>query len=406
MLSLKCFQSEFVRLTASVLVFGALQGCGVFDAKKNDQPISTAPIYEELETKRRTGYFDRTTPLMGSGDMFAQIQKCYSPTEDISVCDSKNLPFVGGSWENRSAVTVDAILSRTVVSSQWMLTNFRVLLEKLPQEALAQFAPVKYILIKSQQRGSGGHFEYSRAELFINSRALALTPEEIAESDQSWGFRRKSVDQSWGLGGERHKIENHLGATKFVILETEEEKSQLRTAEILFHELGHAWDYVEYSGFRKRRNSNFPSSAVDHDGTWIEGTKVWGAIRRLFEFNLTEEESKAAKNLTAKAFVDYFNASNHITFYSMTSKQEEAAELFAAVMLYKYLGTLRNETVLGFEEGGAVEKTTWRGLGRLFLPQILDRALRNAKTLFPDFDDSKEPFLGIEPLEEGMLSGR
>ena len=167
---------------------------------------------------------------------------------DFTSCTLGTLPLIGMEYDNP---TVADIMSRVVVTHDWMGERFEQLLNTWPSEMLPLFKGVTGVVIARNIRPS--FFTTRSGAIYIDSAYLWLTVEEKRVIDQSDDYRSDFAAElnfltaSYYVNG----VGDGLAYNVNYRLDDDVERSlsdiTLSTARLIFHELAHANDFYNHT---------------------------------------------------------------------------------------------------------------------------------------------------------------
>lgn len=171
-------------------------------------------------------------------------------------CTLRKLPLIGQEFENP---TIEDIMSRVVVSHDWMAERFRALLNELPSDIPTLLKATTAIVIDADVRPS--HYRTRTGALYLDPVILWLSNEEKATINQKNDFRSDYGDDLLFRDAWRYVKDNGKAYKKFPLDgdETRELKDIVYlVAAVLYHESSHANDSFPAS---KRLGLNLDQSA-------------------------------------------------------------------------------------------------------------------------------------------------
>ncbi len=180
-----------------------------------------------------------------------KVYEVSSPYSDVIVncavaengddsCLLSDLPLL---IEDTAFPTVDDIMSRVIVSHDWMGRRFREVLNTMPNEVLQLFTAVTAIVIDQGVRPS--YYTAVSSTIFIDPAYLWLTVEEKTTISQDADFRSGFADSLNFSSLSRNVIGNDF-AWDYYPLDDDRERTindiRLSFARLMLHELAHAND--------------------------------------------------------------------------------------------------------------------------------------------------------------------
>ncbi|WP_022941494.1 hypothetical protein [Psychromonas hadalis] len=264
---------------------------------------------------------------------------CVNYTNNCTVAE---LPFIAMSYPDTK---IAEVMSRVVVSHDWMGERFESLLTLLPNEILILLGSVTAVVISNNIRPS--FYWTGSGAIYLDPATLWLTNEEKSTINQTPDYRDAFAN---GLKYDffHRFVKDNRSAYSYHSLTGNEERSiddiLLPMASLLFHELAHANDFMP--------STLMPSLNIEN--------KTWSEINRFSSqrLNIKLKQSYPISNttLTAHAAVLYLGAkateqqkqdnasdlgilmqqegANHL--YAYSHQAEDVAMLFQATMLNYY----------------------------------------------------------------------
>ena len=276
---------------------------------------------------------------------YASVLKECALADTDNICTLAELPYIG---QAGGSLSVESVMERVVVTHDWMGLRFEQLLRRMPSDIVELFAPVTAIMIGSEIRPS--RFSSFRGRINIDPRYFWMSVEEKRTISVAPDFRTEfgpdlKFRSFWRLAsGDDY-------ATPFHSLSDDSTREiddlDISLARLLYHELAHANDVVQYNDLDGLPLTVTPRAAVE----LLEGSTV---RRSLYDrVQLTAQTSL----LYGLAGVRFFNdAPNEFEstvladvvgsemgnegkaiFYGYSTTAEDVATLFAAAMMnYHY----------------------------------------------------------------------
>ena len=168
-------------------------------------------------------------------------------------CTLKTLPLLGHEFENPS---IDDVMSRVLVSHDWMATRFREVLNVLPADILTLFKATTAIVIDADVRPS--HYTPRTGAIYIDPEVLWLNNDEKNAISKAKDFR-----SDFGNGLQFENVSRYVKGNKKAYKNYSLNSSATRelddiiylVASVLYHELSHANDSFPL-GTHSALNSN------------------------------------------------------------------------------------------------------------------------------------------------------
>jgi hypothetical protein len=316
---------------------------------------------------------------------YAPVLKRCLEAEDDNRCTLSELPYIGMEHSNP---TVEDILARTVVTHDWMGVRFGQLLAALPADILTLFKPITAILIGSEVRPSGYSAGLGRMRIDPVYLWMGLS-EKLTISTES-DFRAEfGADLQFRVLSRFMQGDDY--AFPFTSIRNEEERpfSDLvhAFARLMYHELGHANDYIPPEVLTTLSPEQTPAEAVDANIEQSIGSRLYAdealTIQRSPLYSLARvrwrdtEPTDEQKAILGDAVGALVSNEGKPRFYSFLTIREDVATLFAAAMMkYHYNIDLhmafvnKNENI----EFSCDLPVEWGARNRLASPLVLPRA--------------------------------
>jgi len=263
----------------------------------------------------------------------ANLINCTVRVQTSASCNFNAIPLIG---MEHSAPTVDQIMSRVLVSHDWMATRMRQILEAMPAETLLMTRGISAIVISYDIRPSF-YFPITSA-IYIDPNTLWLTEAELDTIDPTPDYRS-------GFGGELL----FTMPWRYVAPGDEDIRSldrnlysvTLRTTSLFYHELAHANDYFYPASLATiNRTTAIQNLSVSPRSSQLSGTFP---LQSQIMFDLADVSfggdtaTLAQAALTADDIAFEFPADAANDFYNFYTQREDFAMVFEeAMMLYSY----------------------------------------------------------------------
>lgn len=331
-------------------------------------------------------------------------------------CKLRRLPFIG---QSGNTVTHNDVMNRLLVTHDWMGQRFSTLLQQAPADVLELFASVTVVSIGSTVRPS--NYWTGTGGIQLDPRHLWLTLEEKAnvsiEEDYRSGYGKEL--NFWSLqaariGGEEAYPQYSL--TSFT--ERSLKDIEFRVYSLLYHELGHAVDYVHpdlmpmvdttlnTSDAIARLSQNRSSSLLINE--WpLTSTQMSGLARVQFQgLRATEQQIK----YTPTDVGSFMAIDGAIKYYSYHTEREDFANLFEFTMMKKNFGM---DLLIGYVTKPANEDFVqcsdlilgWGQHNRISDPLVLPRAQWVVDRVYGSTQENDVFFNSLVGLKRDMTVG-
>jgi len=301
-------------------------------------------------------------PYRQNGKYASVLKEC-ALIQYENACTLEKLPIIA---QEHSPIDVEAIMQRVLVTHDWMGLRFEQLLHRMPQDMRAMFGPVATIVIGSDVRPST--YSPGLAKIRIDPWYLWMSVDEKQtvsnEDDYRAAFQQKIqfkglwryaknnayTSYSYSLDDEKERPINHL-ETSF--------------ASLMFHELGHANDYMPPSAILELDpQQRFWENAASMQDKWIHN-QLYDEPSLLesesFLYGLANVRFTDAEATEFQAAVladqagEMMSQGGKTNFYSYASKQEDVANLLEVAMMKYHYGV---DMDIGFANRPSLEEIT------------------------------------------------
>jgi hypothetical protein len=373
------------RRAAAAAVALVLSACGSGETPFVGRP-SDVPLIS------RISFLQVTTPLHPY-DPFASyagvLDDCVYMGRREESCTLLRLPALG---LTTSRPSVDDIMSRVLVSHDWMGVRFREVLESLPAELRLLFRPLTAVVISTDVRPS--FYWAATGAIYLDSANLWLTEEERVTVTTRPDFRQNFADElsftmPWRyVVGSRYayRARPRPGAVRSF------DDVRARMGRLLYHELGHANDYLTparlaglspYQGFQHTFRADVQAELSARlplrSGILASLAQVAFAGRMA---------SVTQKAYTPSLVAQEFAPDGASDFYNYSTQAEDVAMLFEELMVLLTLDMDRDVAVtprptVPFPTG-ADYIVVWGQRNRVADPAVRERARLVAHRILPE----------------------
>ncbi|PKF60762.1 hypothetical protein CW745_12870 [Psychromonas sp. psych-6C06] len=317
-------------------------------------PLTLLPLIGA--TLLLTACKDSTAPVNNNATdldhIYTYIEQTYQePLQDPASCVNytrschvEALPFIAMSYPETQ---IPQIMSRVVVSHDWMGERFEALLTHLPKEILTLLGSVTAIVIADNIRPS--FYWTGSGAIYLDPASLWLTNEEKLTIDQTSDYRDE-LGANLSYDFFHRFVKQGQAAYRTYSLSNSEERTLddiiIPMASLLFHELAHANDFMpaslmvslhldqttrsEIARFSVLRlNQQLKQRYPIVDSTLISQAKILYTGT-----TATEEETQHSASYLGDLMSQ--EGANHL--YAYSHQAEDVAMLFQATMLNYYYG--------------------------------------------------------------------
>lgn len=316
--------------------------------------------------------------------------------QDSYSCSLTDLPFIGQDSSNPS---IDDIMSRVVISDDWMGERFREALAVMPDDMRLLFRSITAIVIDRDIRPA--YYWGGTAAIYIDPAYLWTTNEEKATVSPQEDFRASFGDELNFVDTWRYTLNDNYAYPSYS-LTGEDERTVAEMAmpltRLFYHELAHANDFMPPQQLVGLSTNQSALASLNSAGNSRVSSRLYNDSPLLSQVMLdlaetrfqTGEASGAQMTYTAE-FVgsEHANdAANH--FYGYSTLREDLAMMFEATMMKRNfniemdIGYLDRPTV---EEPGCNDYTVgWGKRNIIGTAVIKPRAQFVVSEILPELD--------------------
>ena len=360
---------------------------------KNEIPTDRPVLYWLDELFPSKEFSGMRSLIHGAKDLPSEkLINCTVRVETNRSCNFSEIPLIG---MDHSAPTVDQIMSRVLVSHDWMATRMREILESMPAETLLMTRGISAIVISYDIRPS---FYYPlTSTIYIDPNSLWLTEEEQNTIDPAPDFRSEFGSELLFTVPWRYVA---AGDKDIRALERNLDSVTLTTTSLFYHELAHANDYFPPESLDTiDRNTAIQNLSVSPRSSLLSGTFPLQS-RQMFDLAEVSFGGETATineiTLTAEDIAYEFSADVANDFYNYHTEREDFAMVFEeAMMLYSY-GVNRDVAVTTLPQTSndcADYIVAWGQRNRVSGSAIKPRALFAVTAVLPEIADDVENLL-------------
>ena len=351
-----------------------------------------------------------TIPYVANGPHADDLRPCLYPGEaEERSCTLSQLPFIG---MERTAPSVDDLMSRVLVSHRWMGDNFKAVLEMLPTDLRLLARSLTGIVIASDIRPA--HYRPYTGAIYLDADFFWRTAEQLAVVTQEPDYRaafqsRLQVLLPWRFvrNNRRFGIREDSNGVRNL------DDVALYMGFLLFHELSHAADFAPPSSFGRFRqsqtvldaiNSAWPWSSIDLARTHPLQSNLMRGLAAVSFMGAEPSPQQAA--LLPDDLVEAFSTDGAVDYYSYASQYEDLADLHTAALMSRHFG---QEQDTGITDNPADDETpltvAWGQRGRMTDSRVIARARWVVEALYPGDVHELDSYLINRPAPLPMRRG-
>ena len=319
---------------------GGSSGGDVSQPEPQSNGTATGPVGEVVPPEdMRVIATAEAKPYRPDSDYASVMLDCMYVPDVESLFPFSTLPYIG---QNNDFVSVDDVMQRVLVTHDWMGVRLEEMLYRMPPDLVQLFAPVTVIIIGSEVRPSSftpalGLMQLDPYDLWLNNdERQTISVTDDFRTDFGSGLR--FVGLSRVMMGDNY--------TSYFWPEGEEREHDLLEiplARLLYHELGHANDYVQRDNLALLGDDLNPYLAIEQ----LSATRVSALLPAdlslskpdaffdgLAGVRYRDEQPTAAHTIAqADGVGARMDAGGKIKFYSYSSPQEDVATLLETAMM-------------------------------------------------------------------------
>ena len=361
---------------------------------------------------------DDPHPYDTSGDYADVLVDCVILEDLQEHCSLDTLPLIGMETDSP---TIDDIMSRVVISHQWMATRFEQALAELPPDILLLLRATTAIVIDADIRPA--FYTTETGAIYLDPAYLWLTSDELATINPQEDFRA-GFDDPLKFRSLHRYVKNGSYVYPHGLLEENATKSVndvvLLSGELLYHELAHANDFLPPDTWDQLdRTDTVLEAIIANEANFVSGRlytfdPLQSEILRSLGEVMYEGRDPNAQDLaiTAEEVGEEFELDNANDHYAYANARpysfEDSAMLFEETMMKYHFGIDRDIAftaaptdprycdgyTIGWGVRNRVGDTDVKARAQLVASEILPSASAEMSLFFQDF-----------PLPQLMTSG-
>lgn len=302
--------------------------------------------------------------------------------------------------------TVDDIMSRTLVSHDWMAARLRQALNSMPAESLQLFNAVTGIIVAFDLRPS--FYNSGTAAVYIDPYYLFVTQAERDTVDDSRDFRSdfdKDLQYDFFF---RYMIGTERAYRFFPPNGESRTATELKYifSRLIFHELAHANDFQPPSQHATLKRSDTPlENSQDHRSRWISNEDGYNMSSQIM-FGLAEVKFEGdspnaqQRSYTAADIGTQMDQEPVNHDYQYFSQFEDVAMLTEAALMDYFYGVEFESAALD----RATQQIAWGKRKRIAKPNVRRKTEEILSRMMPDSDFTA--FFASLSTEQDLPHGR
>ena len=359
-------------------------------------------LVEDSDLIKNNAYFkDRkasTFPYDNTGPYAQDIVNCVYSNQLTSSCPLQKLPLIA---HQSLTPTVEDIMSRVVVSHQWMGDRFRdfLLHNDNNNDFKNLLRATTAIVISYDVRPS--FYWAATGAIYLDPKNFWLSPDERDTINESADYRA-SFGRELQFTMPWRYIKDNDYATDYpsetIRITRNESDGLYRLASLLYHELAHANDFFpKTEWFIHDQSSRVLDAALstnfESDNLAIAYPLFGDEIYALAQVSFSGETATSfQKSYLPSDIKDFFKIEVANDYYNYSSPREDYAMLFEELMMQTRYQVLRDTAVTNLPSG---ENTSirdyivaWGQRGRIGETNIKDRVEFVTKRILPEFESA------------------
>ena len=366
---------------------------------------STGPLaFSSLEGMRST-----TRAATVDNPREAYMLACTVQLRNGNECSLRTLPLLGMEFPDPS---VNDIMTRVLVSHDWMGVNFRRVLETMPREVRLMTRALSAVVISHDIRPS--FYTGQTGAIYLDPAGLWLTPDEQATVDTAPDFRAGFGNALAFRMPWRYVRDNEYVTRTPSSGERTVEDIRYRMAALLLHELAHANDFFSPARVAAA-NPNLSVLDVAVGGTIpSRQLAVDSPLQSLTMLNLARVSFHGATATVAQQgflpgdVAGEFPADYASDYYGYSTTREDYAMLFEEALMLYLFDIDRDVGITNNPSSGAPcadYVVEWGVRNRVTDPLVRERAVRVIGDALPEAQGPVGQFLMGEEPPTPMVNG-
>ncbi len=324
-----------------------------------------------------------------------ELAECLLPSLFRDLCSFGEFPLIG---QETLTPDLQGIMDRLVVSHPWMAARFEQALPMMPPDILLLMRSLRAITIGANTRPS--FYDANSGSIHLDADVFWVTRGERLTISTDPDYRAefaKLVDFAdlWRYVKDNDYADAELGGIDANGNRPIETVAQ-QAAELLFHELAHAADFLPPDEFSSLSPSlspaetsfAFPSDRLSADQP-LQSPELFGIASVLYQGAPISDQEAA---YSAGQIGGWFATDGANDLYAYSSQYEDLAMLFEEMMMYVHYGFDRDVafTTVPDENDPNVDcadyVVRWGVRNRIGTPHVIPRLEQTLAELLPDRD--------------------
>ncbi|MDG2394107.1 MAG: hypothetical protein P8M49_11390 [Thalassotalea sp.] len=325
------------------------------------------------------------------------LQACVYSNQLSSSCTLNSLPIIA-SDSNGATPTIDQIMDHVLVSHDWMGQIFREYLEAFDDhdDFKNLFRATTAIVLSYDIRPS--FYWAATGAIYLDPNTLWLTPEERDTINEAPDYRANFGNELQFVMPWRYVKDNDYVSFNYP---TNERSTRALAdikydlADLLYHELAHANDYLPSTEWQRYSGSSRFLDAALNESEISDRLTVLYPLQSVIMKELAsvrflgEDASLLQKSYSPSDVAGFYSPDISNGFYNYTNEKEDLGILFESLMMSVRFGVQRDTAVTTkCESSSNCYIVSWGQRGRIAEPGISERAAFVAENILPEFDTS------------------
>lgn len=357
-------------------------------------------LIENAQIIPSNAYFDDDVlasvyPYIADSPHKDNLQACVYSNQLSSSCTLNSLPIIA-SDSNGATPTIDQIMDHVLVSHDWMGKRFREYLEAFDDhdDFKNLFRATTAIVLSYDIRPS--FYWAATGAIYLDPNNLWLTPEERDTINEAPDYRANFGNELQFVMPWRYVKDNDYVSFNYP---TNERSTRVLAdlkydlADLLYHELAHANDYLPSTEWQRYTDSSRFLDAALNETEISERLEALYPLQSVIMKDLAsvrflgEDASLLQKNYSPDDVAGFYSPDISNGFYNYTNEKEDLGILFESLMMSIRYGVQRDTAVTTkCEDDDTCYIVSWGQRGRVAEPGISERAQFVAENILPEFD--------------------
>lgn len=347
----------------------------------NDSELTTVSNFSKPPTNENISkYYSGNVPIFTAtidNRYTAALKRLYYAPFKRTYPTLQELPLIGQDYD---VITVDEIMERLIVSDEWMIPNFRYVIESMPSSFLQLFKPITAIIITRDLKPA--FYWFDTGAIYIDPLYIYVN-----KSEEQSIIPKEDYRTDYGKDLQFNIPRTYYQKGEYLYPKHKRTKDDMRNIAfyVLAHELAHANDFIS-------KPKDFPTEGYIINYKY---PKLSDKIKKDFPLQSEllkdvakvrfkgEQISKKLKDLQAPDIVPEFKNDISNDDYNYTNNMEDFAVTFEEFAMKYYLN---------FDRGVAITDTTynnivaWGQLGRIREDFLSEKINYIVSSLLPELD--------------------